>query len=77
MRKMPELMIGYGPDHFPIGALCYGCGAGMPRPAPALITPAEVITWFSQAFALHKVKKHADQSLVMAVTDDVHGLDID
>ena len=58
MPNAPELMIGYGPDGFPIGAVCYGCGAGMPRPDPALITPAEIITWFSQAFAVHLEMKH-------------------
>ena len=58
MRKAPELIIGYGRDQFPIGAVCYGCGAGMPRPDPALTTSAEIITWFSQAFAVHKEMKH-------------------
>jgi hypothetical protein len=58
MPKLPELMIGYGPDHFPIGAVCSCCGAGMPRPESALLTAAEVIDWFSQAFATHKEMKH-------------------
>jgi len=70
MRKAPELIIGYGPDHFPIGAVCYGCGAGMPRPDPALITPAEIITWFSQAFAVHTEMKHPGQGPVTAVTGE-------
>ena len=70
MRKMPELIVGYGPDQFPVAAVCYACGAGMPRPDPALITSAEVVTWFSQAFAVHKEMKHADQSQVTSVTTD-------
>jgi hypothetical protein len=68
MRKVPELMISYGPDHFPIGAVCYGCGAEMPRPNPVLITPAEVITWFSQAFEVHKEMKHGHDTPVTADT---------
>lgn len=63
-------MIGYDPDHFPIGAVCNGCGAGMPRADPALTASAEVVTWFSQAFAAHLTMKHADQSPVTAVTVD-------
>jgi hypothetical protein len=75
MRKMPELMIGYGPGQFPIGAVCYGCGAGMPRPDPALTTPKEVIIWFSQAFAVHKEMKHPQP--VMAVTPSEEDLLLD
>jgi hypothetical protein len=70
MQKI-ELMIGYGPDCFPIGAVCYGCGAGMPRPEPALITQAEIIEWFSRAFAVHKEMKHGHDARVTPNQEDL------
>jgi hypothetical protein len=71
MHRKPELIIGYDTNHFPIGAVCYGCGAGMPRPDPALITSEEVIKWFNQAFAVHREMKHSGQGQVTAtITDD-------
>jgi hypothetical protein len=58
MPKLPELMIGYDSNHFPIAAVCYGCGAGMPKPDPTLTRSEDVIAWFSSAFAVHKEGKH-------------------
>ena len=62
MRKMRELIIGYGPDHFPIAAVCFACGASMPRPDPALTLTEDVIAGFESAFAAHKKRKHGSGS---------------
>jgi hypothetical protein len=58
LRKMRELVIGYGPDHFPIAAVCYACGASMPKPDPALTQAEDVIAWYESVFAAHKERKH-------------------
>ncbi len=75
MHRKTELIIGYDANQFPIGAVCYGCGAGMPRPDPALTTPKEAIIWFSQAFEVHKEMKHPNPVTAVTVDDADFPLD--
>jgi hypothetical protein len=65
MRMTGGLIIGYDGHHFPIGAVCFACGAGMPRPDPTLTRSEDVAAWFDKEFALHLEKKHKspDESL--------------